>query len=400
MTRSSVGTDRHFQNPLLRMSSPEERESRYGRLRDMMQDEGVDVMVVVGRDDIRYRGRTAYVSDYWQLLSDAFVIVPMKGNPIFVGHPVLGTAQAEQSDWPSDFRTAGQPGEETAQILRDLGHAAGEVGVVGMADALSHAHYLEMTETIPDANLRDLTRQFDAVRQVKSDEELANHRETSAIFAQMFKDLEPSIRPGVTEIDLVAEAHQISREYGCRSSMVLVGSPPFGAPAFGTMREIAKDGLVMVWIEGPGPSGAWLEARQLYRLGPLSSETQDFWDLHVESVTAGIAALKPGAMASDFVKTTGEGMAAGGWPVETNPDEQHHTYNLHGIGHDAIEGVWVPGNDRACQENEIVNVHCWVDFADPADGDKLGFVGVTDNVLVTPDGGQFMTWDTPTINEL
>ena len=158
MTRSSLGSDRLFQNPLVRMTSPEERESRLAKLRAMAQEEGFDALLIVGRDDIRFRGRTVYVSDYWQLLSDAMVVLPMQGDTVYIGHPVLGVAQAEAwVDWPGEYRVAGQPGNEAGKVLSDLGAGSGTIGVVGLADAMSHKHYMELTEALPNATIADAT---------------------------------------------------------------------------------------------------------------------------------------------------------------------------------------------------------------------------------------------------
>ena len=42
----------------VRFSSPAERERRLAALREAMTREGIDALIVTGRDDARYRGRT------------------------------------------------------------------------------------------------------------------------------------------------------------------------------------------------------------------------------------------------------------------------------------------------------------------------------------------------------
>ena len=66
-------------------STPEERERRLGLLREGMAQQGLAALVVCGRDDIRYRGRTFWVSDVWQLLADTHVVILPEGDPIFIG---------------------------------------------------------------------------------------------------------------------------------------------------------------------------------------------------------------------------------------------------------------------------------------------------------------------------
>jgi Xaa-Pro aminopeptidase len=392
----------HFYNPILRPTSSEERARRHATLREAMNREGFEALVITGRDDIRYRGRVSYVSDVWQLIADAFVVLPLKGDAVFVGTPVMGLGQAMLTDWISEFRMSGYPGKEVGQILRELGLAKSEIGLVGLADSLSARHLHEMEEAIPEAHLRDATELFDGIRQVKSEEELSNLRETSELFRQVFTEIKSVLTPGMREIDLAAEAHRLMRKQGCRSVMVLVASTPFSAISFGTTKEIERDDLVMVWLEGPGPSGYWLELRQCYSFGPPSDDVWRFWELQVEAVTAGVEAMKSGVPAHEFVATYGRAMKRDGWSVETNPTEQSHMYSMHGIGTDAIEGVWVPGKDRILRENEVVAIHPLVDFDNEEDAARLGGygIGIADSVLVTKEGGVRLTYEIDTFNIL
>ena len=68
-------------------------------------------------------------------------------------------------------------------------------------------------------------------------------------------------------------------------------------------------------------------------------------------------------------------------------------FSLHGIGTDAIQGVWVPGRDRQLREDEVVNVHPTTEFSSEEEARKFSWLGITDNVHVTKDGGKFLTHD-------
>ena len=94
----------------VRLTSDEERARRMQAVRDAMRKEDVDVLVVTGRDDIRYRGRTFWLSDYWQLLADTHVVILPEGNQIWVGGQIFGTDQAMLNNWADEFRMNGKPG--------------------------------------------------------------------------------------------------------------------------------------------------------------------------------------------------------------------------------------------------------------------------------------------------
>lgn len=376
-----------------RFTTDEERQRRLGELRKAMEAEGIAALVVCGRDDIRYRGRTFYVSDVWQLLADTHVVILRSGDPIFIGGQVFGLGQSEETDWAGEFRVNGHPGKEIAAVLKDNGIADQRIGVVGISDAsFAHKHYLDLAAGAPDAELVDATALFEGVRHANSPEEMKALAATSAVFRDIYSVIDGLVKPGMTEIELAAAAHRVSREHGLRDPMVLLQTTPYGALSFGTTKEIVDTDVVTVWVESAGPSGHWLEYRQCYSFGTPSSEHQEFWELQKASLSAGLAAIRPGAMASEFVTAVQDRMKEGGYDLGfSDADNCRGMFSLHGIGSDAIQGVWVPGNDRVLKEDEVVNVHPTVQFPTVEQQRKFGWLGITDNVHVTPDGGRFMT---------
>jgi Xaa-Pro aminopeptidase len=380
-----------------RFTSDEERATRLAALRKMMEAEGFDALVICGRDDIRYRGRTFYVTDVWQLLADTHVVLFPDGLPIFVGGQVFGLEQAETSDWATEFRVSGTPGTEIAKVLSEHGSAKGNIGVVGLSDAsFAHGHYLELAEGAPDATLLDATRQFEDVRQSNSPEGLRRLRETSAIFREVYTEIEPYIKPGITELQLAAQAHRVAREYGLRDPMVLMQVTPYGPLSFGTTREIQPDDIVTLWLESAGPSGFWLEYRQCYSFGAPPEEHARAWKVQREAVEAGLAACKAGEPAYIFAETVKKILnEQAGWDIgyHGDPCDQHNMFSLHGIGTDAIQGVWVPGRDRMLREDEVVNIHPTTEFKTEDEARKFGWLGITDNILIKPEGAEFLTHD-------
>jgi hypothetical protein len=107
--------------------------------------------------------------------------------------------------------------------------------------------------------------------------------------------------------------------------------------------------------------------------------------------------MKPGVAARDFVSSVQEAVKEHGYHLGYHdPADTCHVYSLHGIKTDAIQGVWVPGNDRVMIENEVVNIHPAVHVDDRGfvgDDIKFHWLGITDNAIVTPSGGQLMTHD-------
>ncbi|WP_193045372.1 M24 family metallopeptidase [Mycolicibacterium baixiangningiae] len=379
-----------------RFTTDTERARRIDALRAAMTSHGLDALVIAGRDDIRFRGRVFYATDYWQLFADSHVVLTHTSGPVLIGGTVWGISQARQSSWISECRLSGTSGTEIGNVLAEQGLSASTIGVVGLLDGgFAYSHYTQLVDALPDSRIRDATDLFEQCRQVNSAESLASMTDTSACWNSIYAELEAFVNPGVTEISLAAQAHRICREHGVRDPMVVLDSTPFkGATTFGTQKVIEHGDVVTVWIESAGPNGTWLEYRRMYSVGPVSPEYRDAWQIYTEAHQAGVAAMRPGAMASEFVEGVATVFRSHGIELDyTNPADQHRSFHLHGIGTDAIQGVWVSGNDRILLEHEVVNIHPHRLFPTAEATAKFGLFGLTDNILVTPGGGRWMTND-------
>jgi Xaa-Pro aminopeptidase len=313
---------------------------------------------------------------------------------MFVSTPVVGLGQALRTDWVKDFRMSARPGEAIGQVLVEHGLGAAKIGVVGLGDAIAAVHLAEIKEALPEATLIDATRLFESVRQVKSEEEIENLRHTSGIFRKMFGALEAEIRPGIQEADIAGNASRIAKLHGCRDVKTAMATTPFEAVSYGSPKRIERDTLVMVWIETPGPTGYWLELRRCYSFGRPPDAARRYWDVVEAFWEEGLSKMRPGASGHDVMQAVGRILRKAGYSYSDS------NYSIHGIGADAIEGMWYPGNDRELKANEVLSFHPAVLFPDPEEARRLSFLGMTDNVLVTAGGGVRLTYKSDRIIEL
>ena len=224
--------------PVYRFTSDDERNRRLGALREAMRASSLSALVVAGRDDIRYRGRGFYVSDVWQLVAETHVVILPEGDPIFIGGQVFGVEQADVVEWAKVRLLNGNPGQEIAKVFGDNGITSGDIGIVGLSDAAFAAwHLSEMLVGQPGVTPVDATALFEAIRQVNSDENLSYFDDTAAVLKRIYADIEPHIKPGMTEIELAALSHSTSRLHGLRDPMVLLQTTPFGRSALEPRRR-------------------------------------------------------------------------------------------------------------------------------------------------------------------
>jgi Xaa-Pro aminopeptidase len=354
-----------------------------------MAGAGIDAMIICSRGDEFVRGRVQYVSDIFQWAGWGMVVLPQKGEPTFIGDPLWGLSRVALVNWIQDFRATQTPAVEIAGILSDHGISNGTIGIVGLADITSAAHYAGFQEAFgKTATLVDATDIFDDIKAVKSDEEIENLRETSRIIALVFRSLEGHIRPGAIERDILAEAHRLVRQHGCLDGIAQMSRQPYRAYTFGMDAEIERDDVLCIDLEWGGPSGYWVEVRRTYSFGRPSDQILRYWDTRIETLDACVDAMKTGA-SSDEVLAARDRVhrkyGQGGF--------ESVAYTAHGIGLDSHEVPWVPGKERVMETNMVINLHPQITFDDPAEALAVGGICVSDNVRVTPDGGERLTYD-------
>jgi Xaa-Pro aminopeptidase len=285
-----------------------------------------------------------------------------------------------------DHRLPERAGTEIGNILGDLGLGKASVGVVGLADITAVADYNDMRGAQPNVDWQDATDLFDDVRMVKSEEEIEATRETGRILRTVFTALEAEIRPGVRELDVLAEAHRLARQLGCVEGIALMGTAPFKSFTPGTNGVIEKDDVMVIDLEWGGPSGYWVELRRVYSFNQPTDVQQKFWETRVETFAACIDAMKAGESSETIAAARDKVYAKYGQSAEGIL-----AYTAHGIGVDSLEPPWVPGKERIMQEGMMINLHPSIKFEDPDEGAALGGISIADNGLVTASGGDRIT---------
>jgi Xaa-Pro aminopeptidase len=294
-------------------------------------------------------------------------------------------SRAQAAGWIEDLRVSLTPGAEIAAALGDNGVSSGRVGLAGGADAAAYAHVRELEASF-GGEVVDATDLFDDVRSIKSAEEIANLRQTSAILKRVFAGLAAELRPGVPERDALAEAHRMARQLGCLDGIAIMGRPPFPFFGPGSAVPLQPDDVIVVDLEWGGPSGYWLELRRCFSFGPPSDRARRFWQIRRECFDACVAAVAPGVPSSEIAAARDRALAKRGYPAVGGV-----RYTAHGIGIDSLEPPWVPGKDRFLRPGMVLSLHPDVLIEDDEERALLGGISIADNVLVTESGAERLT---------
>lgn len=225
-----------------------------------------------------------------------------------------------------------------------------------------------------------------ALRQVKQPEEIALIRKAASIACQALSEVQPLIRPGITEKALADEIEMaVRRAGGSKTSFDTVvvsglrSALPHGRP---TDKRLAEGELVTVDF-GAVFQHYCSDMTRTFALGNVSTELEKLYCTVLRAQKAAREAVRPGIhcqaldeLARNIISDAGYG--------------EYFSHNLgHGIGLDVHEVPTLrPGNTDVLQAGMIITIEPGIYIP------GLGGARIEDDVLVTEEGFELLT-DSP-----
>ncbi len=289
--------------------STEELERRWQAAREWMKEEGVDYLLL-RNDEEYFGGYVKWFTDIPARHSYPFtVIFPQDdGMTTITSSPpaepgpkawaLRGVKQRLGAPYyPSLNYTSVYDAELAVGVLKEK--AGATVGVVGRS-FFPVPFYEYVTQHLPTTRFVDATEAIDHLKAIKFPEEIELIRRTAEIQDLALDHVRKSLKPGMREVDLYAEAHYICTRLGSERVQILTCSYPPGEPSGFNQRHFMnrvikeKDHFVIL-IEGNGPGGYYTEIARAFSLGEPSQETRDTYEVVLEAEEVTLNLLKPGA---------------------------------------------------------------------------------------------------------
>lgn len=212
--------------------------------------------------------------------------------------------------------------EKVEEIVREFGLL--RVGVEENRLSLALGQRLE--KALAPAELHPAEKIMDALRAVKSPEEIELLRTAQAISERAFEEVLPLVRPGVTERELAAELTYRMLRHGADgnsfSPIVVSGarsSLPHGTPGENKIRK----GSFVTMDFGCVKDGYCSDMTRTVAVGSATKEMKAVYEAVLAAQLAGIAAARPGVTGSAIDKAARDYLA--------NEGLDH--YFGHGFGH-------------------------------------------------------------------
>jgi len=299
-----------------------EYRRRYQRLAALMDDNGLEALILTQEEAVRYL--SGYNSVVWAVsrwLPTVFVATRDPRDAALFGSVFDGGCAAGTA-WT---RTVGYAGMEelpdlVAAHLRDLGVPSDAVGVeYGPGSVMNvpqfiAASLLRLASDPP----RDASPLVHALRMVKSPAEIERVRRAVSSAAAGYQAALDAAKPGMTERELVSVIASTMYSTGSTAGTkpVFVNSvsgreryPLVDTPA--SDRRIAAGDVV--FIDGGAASDGYVsDILRLIGVGPLRAEDRRFAEVAAAATATMVCAARPGVRVSGLLRAAAEVVAGSG----------------------------------------------------------------------------------------
>jgi len=251
------------------------------------------------------------------------------------------------------------------------------VGVGGL-DAMGERTLAAMRRVVPDAAWVDAEADLSLLRAVKTPAEVAVIRHAYAVAERGMEAATSSVKPGVTEREVAAEAEYAMRRAGSEGMGIdtIVASGPNTRPILArtTMRKIGGDDLVLITL-APRYEGYHGAIARPVLVGEPGEEIRKAAEAAYHAQSTCHEALHPGIQGR-LVEAEGRRIMA-----EAGLGENFLYSGLHSVGVVEFEPpIFGPGSGEVLRENMVISVDI------PVFNAPWGGLRVEDGYLITGDG--------------
>lgn len=368
--------------------STAELERRWKAAREMMRDRKIDFLLM-RQDEEYYGGYVRWFTDIAARHSYPFtVILPVDDQMTTIASSPPD--QPRPPEWavrgvkkrlgapyyPSLHYTSTYDAELAVGVLKEKKGAT--IGIVGKL-SLHVPFYEYLTHHLPGATFVDVTDPIDYLKAIKSPEEIEMIKGTAQLQDAALDYVRQKIKPGLRDLDILAEADYVSTKLGSTRLQVLIssyypGEQPMGFQGRHYMNRVLRGGdHVVVLLEGNGPGGFYTEIARVFSLGEPPQEAKDMYAHVLEAQELTLKMLKPGANPKDIWDANNEFLQKKG----SGPEGRLYA---HGEGYELVERP-------AIRYDEPMKIQAGMNIAvHPVGKTKRVWTTVCDNYLVTETG--------------
>ena len=352
--------------------------SKYVEIQNYLKQQQIDAVFITTPDNVFYV--SGFKSNPHERLLG--VMIFKEAEPFLIC-PQMEVPDAKAAGWA--YETIGHADTQNAwEVVADAVHKRG-IKLNTLAIEKSHLT-VERLESLqyffPEAKYAGFDDQMNAMRVIKSEDELANMRIAAQLADYAIEVGCREIAEGKTEMEILTTIENAIKDKGCNMSfdtMVLSGpktASPHGTPGD---RKIQKGDMILFDL-GVIYNGYCSDITRTVAFGEPSEAQKDIYNAVRGANEAAIAAVKPGVRAMDLDKIARDVITEAGYG-------EYFTHRLgHGLGISVHEFPSVTGTNKlTLKEGMVFTIEPGVYKAD------VTGVRVEDDVVVTKDGVEVLT---------
>jgi Xaa-Pro aminopeptidase len=352
---------------------------RVEKLQNHMIEQNVDICLLMDRENLIYFAGI-------EQIECMTLVVPKQGQPI--GTTLwLDVSFVKENSFVDDIRGYVMPNESVAtkvtEIISEMGYDDPTIGFERYF--VSFSFFSEMRNNFDTKKFIDFSLPIYMLRSVKEAFEIEFMREASNAVCEGMKAVIKAIKPGITELELAAEAEYASMKAGSQGApfrpQIVTGKKMLSTHPFSNS-DIISNNSVMIIHMGARVNGYIAKMCRTAVIGEVDQETLRIYEAIKNTQSTMLKELKSGVSCDYLSRLALDSMDEYGY-------KSKYLYIM-GYGVGLRQSEFYPvislGNPTLLEENMVV------DFLMPTVYDKnYGGPRITDTILVKKDGCEVLT---------
>jgi Xaa-Pro dipeptidase len=361
-----------------------EREQRMERARQLMSENKIDAIMVMGGTSLVY-----FTNIHWWMSERLFaVILPVKGNPFYVCPAFeedrareqiaggLGGNNAEVRTWQEDE----SPYQRIAEGLKDRNLTTGNMG---MEETVHYVFSEGLSKAAPGLHLVSATPVTAGCRMIKSKHELQLMKLANEVTLAAYEAAYRSTKEGMTQNDFGEMVQAAHAQQGFQGDASIQIGENSALPHGSAKPQVIREGTILLMDGGCKVEGYESDISRTVVLGKPTDKMKQVFEIVHKAQSAALAAAKPGVECQAIDAAARKVITDAGY----GPDYRHFTHRVgHGIGMDGHEWPYlVRGNTLPLAPN--------MTFSDEPGIYIRGEFGVRleDDMQITENGAELFT---------
>lgn len=370
-----------------------EYESRVKKLVKEMNAKNINAVILTSDENTYYF--SGFNSIVWgSKVSTPGVLIITDDGHMVIAAPPGGVAAATVTSCVDDIRTYGKNGnykdymsavtsslEERGLMNKRIGFEFGS----GHKMNLDHAQYVQLFESLKDAQCVDAAEILWKVRSIKSPKEISYIREACRINTLAIQKAFDEVKVGDTEMDFLRNATAECYRLGAENNMIYgvrAGKERYSQGNSPASHRPIREGEIILIDGGPYYRGYVSDIIREGIIGKPTTRQQDIFNVAREALYVGLDAVRPGIPASDVCKAVDDFMDRSKF-ADINV---YKNWCGHSIGVGVHESPMLDSKTHTILEPGMVfSIEPYIYE------EGSGSLGVEQNFLVTENGYELLT---------